>query len=126
MEFKPDWRHVVIGAALIGYGMLFLAERVGVLPAWAEDFRWWPLIVIVIGVSKLIQPRGAESLGSAVTLTFLGLWFLVVANDWFGLTWRNSWPLALIAAGAGMIVRSLAGHWIPDKPVPVWKEENRA
>jgi hypothetical protein len=32
---------------------------------------------------------------------------------WYGLTWRNSWPLALVAVGAGIVVRALAGQFLP-------------
>ena len=125
MELKRDWRQMAIGIALILYGLLFLAERINALPPWALEFRWWPLIVLVIGLSKLIQPRTANDIGSSVTMTFLGLWFLVVANDWFGLTWRNSWPLALVAAGSGMVVRSMAAYWLPDR-LRAMKEDRHA
>jgi hypothetical protein len=125
MGLKPDWRLLAIGVALILYGLLFVAERLDVLPPWALEFRWWPLVVIVIGLSKLIQPRDANEIGSGVQLTFLGLWFLVASNEWFGLSWQNSWPLALVAAGAGMVVRSMAAYWLPDKARAL-KEDHHA
>ncbi len=124
MGLERDWRRMIWGVVLMLYGGLFLMDRSGMLPPWAQEFRWWPLIVITIGLSKFIFPRSADDVGSAVTTTMLGMWFLVVANEWFGLEWQNSWPLALVAAGAGMVVRSLAGYWLPDQHVRV-KEQRR-
>lgn len=125
MGLERDWRRLIWGVVLMLYGGLFLADRAGLLPPWAQEFRWWPLIVVTIGLSKFILPRSADDVGSAVTITMLGVWFLFVANEWFGLEWQNSWPLALVAAGAGMVVRSLAGYWLPDSPRTA-KEERHA
>ena len=124
MGLGRDWRRLIWGVVLMLYGGLFIAERFGVLPPWAIEFRWWPLIVITIGLSKFILPRSADDVGSGVTLTMLGMWFLLVSNEWFGLDWMNSWPLALVAAGAGMVVRSLAGFWLPDQKRIVKEERN--
>jgi len=127
MELERDWRRMIWGVVLMLYGGLFFADRFGLLPLWAQEFRWWPLIVITIGLSKLILPRSADEIGSCVTLTLIGVWFLFVANEWFGLEWQSSWPLALVAAGAGMVARSLAGYWLPDRyRVRVAKEERHA
>jgi len=122
MGLERDWRRLIWGVVLMLYGGLFLADRSGSLPPWAQEFRWWPLIVITIGLSKLILPRSANEIGSCVTTTLLGLWFLFAANEWFGFTFQNSWPLALVAAGAGMVARSLAGYWLPDR-YRITKEE---
>ena len=124
MELERDWRRLIWGVVLMMYGGLFIADRLELLPPWAQEFQWWPLIVITIGLSKFILPRSADEVGSGVQLTLLGMWFLVAANEWFGLEWQNSWPLALVAAGAGMVVRSLAGNWLPDRRRP--KEERHA
>ena len=124
MGLGRDWRRLVWGVVLMLYGGLFLADRFGLLPPWAQEFRWWPLIVITVGLSKFILPRSADDVGSGVTLTMLGMWFLLVSNEWLGLDWMNSWPLALVAAGAGMVVRSLAGYWLPDQKRIMKEERN--
>lgn len=125
MGLERDWGRLTWGVVLMLYGGLFMADRFGLLPPWAQEFRWWPLIVVTIGLSKFILPRTADDVGSAVTVTMIGLWLLVAENGWLGLRWHNSWPLALVAAGAGMVVRSLAGYWLPDRQQTP-KEERHA
>jgi hypothetical protein len=125
MDEDRNWSRIMWGVLLILLGTLLLLERIGLLPEWAWHFRWWALIVVVIGLGMLIQPRHAERVGSGVTFILLGAWFLLVSNDHFGLTWRNSWPLALVAAGAGTIARSVAARWLPDKRC-LPKEERHA
>ena len=52
MSIKPR-----IGAIiLIVLGTLFLLSNLGVIPALGPLFaQWWPLILIVVGVSLLIR-----------------------------------------------------------------------
>ena len=78
MGLGRDWRRLIWGVVLMLYGGLFLADYFGLLPQWAQEFRWWPLIVITIGLSKLILPRSANEIGICVQVTLLGLWFLFV------------------------------------------------
>ena len=53
-------------------------------------------------------PHSAKKLGGGVTIALLGCWFWIASNEWHGFTWLNSWPLALIASGTGMVVHALA------------------
>jgi hypothetical protein len=40
----------------------------------------------------------------------MGFWFFAVQFHWYGLTYRNGWPLLLVSMGAGMVVRALSGE----------------
>ena len=104
-EGTRDIKRVVWGIFLIGLGVLFLLERTG---AWASIglAEWWPLILIVIGVTRLVDGR----LGAALTMFLLGGWFLAVTSGWMGLTYQNSWSLVLVAVGAGIVVKALTGE----------------
>ena len=42
------------GLIIITIGVIFLLDNVGVLEAHAFT-RWWPLLLIILGVSKLIS-----------------------------------------------------------------------
>jgi hypothetical protein len=106
---------VIWGLALIALGLLFLFERLGVL-SWHVWMVWWPLVVIAIGLGQAVSARRAKRVGDGVTLLLMGGWFLLASNEWYGLSWGNSWPLALVAAGAGMLARWVAAHFMPDLP----------
>jgi hypothetical protein len=98
-------KRVIWGVFLIALGVLFLFER---FAPWglAGLGEWWPLILIAIGIIRLVERR----VGSALTMLLLGAWFLVVTSGWWGFTWHNSWPLALVAWGMGIVVKTLTGE----------------
>ena len=98
-------KKVIWGIFLIALGVLFLFER---FEPWgiAGLGEWWPLILVVIGITRLMERR----VGSALTMLLLGAWFLAVTSGWLGLTWHNSWPLVLVAVGVGIVVKALTGE----------------
>lgn len=98
------------GAGLMLLGMVLLLVQFDVLPRslW---HTWWALWPLGFGVARLLTARDGESLGSGVTLTGIGIWLLVSANGWYGLTWARSWPLSMVAVGLGVLVRSLVSGW---------------
>jgi hypothetical protein len=94
---------VLWGLFLIAVGAAFLYQRL----MGAEIPRiWdlWPLTFFVFGTNYLFDRRP----GSAVTMYLIGFWFLGVNFDWFGMTFRNSWPLFLIAIGTGMVIKAFS------------------
>jgi hypothetical protein len=98
-------KKAIWGVFLIALGVLFLLERMGVA-GFRDIGAWWPLILVVVGITSLVQGR----VGSALTMILLGGWFLAVTNDWDGLTYANSWPLVLVAVGMGIVVKALTGE----------------
>lgn len=100
--FTRSMRRAIWGAFLIVLGVLFLLERMRV-PGFTDLGSWWPLILVVAGITSLVGGR----VGSALTMMLLGGWLLAVTNDWHGLTYANSWPLVFVAVGAGMVVKAL-------------------
>jgi hypothetical protein len=106
------------GLVLLGLGTWFLLITNGVLSerAWQT---WWPFAVVAMGVVSVIGARDAKGLGSAVTTLGIGLWLSAAVHHWYGLTWKNSWPLALVAAGLGSITEWAASLVTARKaPVP--------
>ena len=95
------------GVALIAIGSLAALDYLGVLP-FSLGVTTWPVIVIVLGLVRTATAWSARKLGSGVSLTLLGCWFWAVTNHWHGFTWANSWPLALVTSGTGMVVHALA------------------
>jgi hypothetical protein len=95
------------GITLIALGTLAALDYLGMLP-WTLGRTTWPLIVIVLGVVRAVTAYSARKLGGGVNIALLGCWFWIATNEWHGFTWMNSWPLALIAAGTGMVVHALA------------------
>lgn len=103
------------GLVFMGVGFFLLLERMDALPAWANHSEWWPTLVIALGVVVLLTARGAENVGTGVFLSLMGVWALLVMNRMYGLSWYNSWPLVLVAAGASSVARAIAATWLPDR-----------
>jgi hypothetical protein len=109
-----DGRRAVWGVVLILAGIMLMVARFGRVPFLPEGYVWWGGLVTAIGLVSILTARKAETVGTGVTLSLLGLWFVLVTNGMFRLSWYNSWPLALVAAGAGTVAHAIAAYWLPD------------
>jgi hypothetical protein len=103
MNRKIDSSALFTGSLLIGVGSLFLLDRLDIIEFHFVVSRFWPLIIVFIGASRVM--KGNAWGGS--WLIAVGTWLQLVRLHAFGLTYSSSWPLLLIAMGAGMIVRAL-------------------
>jgi len=98
-------KSLVWGIFLIALGSAFLLDRLGAvdMPSLGS---LWPAVFGVIGIAHIAEGR----LGSALTFLLLGVWFFACEFEWYGLDYHNSWPLVLVAVGAGIVVRALGGE----------------
>jgi hypothetical protein len=94
------------GLIFIAGGTFMLLGQFGI-----GDFGWslhkfWPLFVVIIGVSKLFQRK---SVWGGLWMITLGAWLQAVTLHIYGFTYESSWPLLLVIFGAGLILRTVAG-----------------
>ncbi len=108
------WDGLVWGLGLIAMGVLFLMDYLGMI-TWGHWNVTWPWLVIAIGVIRLLTARRPRIVGAGVTVTLIGTWFLVAVNNWYGLGWARSWPLALVAVGLGSLARAVAASLMPKR-----------
>ncbi|HEX3067746.1 MAG TPA: DUF5668 domain-containing protein [Thermoanaerobaculia bacterium] len=92
------------GLLLIGGGTLLLLQRFHVADFSWNLGSWWPLFIVLVGMSKLAHRR---SIWSGLWVIALGAWLQAVNLHWYGLTYNSSWPLLLVILGAGMIGRTI-------------------
>lgn len=93
------------GLVLIAIGVLFLLEQFHIAGFNHLLHIWWPMFIVMIGVSSIV---GRGKPWSGLWMIAIGLWLELIQLHLFGLTFRNSWPLLLIALGAIMTLRALA------------------
>jgi lia operon protein LiaF len=98
------------GIVLIGIGVVFLFDQIGVLDVDFGDLArtFWPVFVILVGVHGLLmQPRGGYWWNFFIIL--IGVFFLGRNLDWFewefGDLLRGIGPFALILFGLMLIFR---------------------
>ena len=90
---------LIFGLALIGFGVLFTLENLG-LHVSDRIFELWPLILVVVGVVKLF-----DSAGSGLFLIALGVLFLLpVVVD--RLRFQDILPMLLVLVGLRVVLRS--------------------
>jgi predicted membrane protein len=98
---------------LIVIGTLFLLGNVHILPSM-NWFDFWPVILIVIGLMKLLEaPRKGSYVGGAV-LFGLGAVFLTDNLHILPFSVWDLWPVLLIAIGAGLLFERLPWGGRPD------------
>jgi hypothetical protein len=109
----PITPRLIIGLSVILLGLVFLLDEMGRLEA-DRVLRYWPLLLIALGVAWLLQPRGrggGQIAGGIVTLA--GVWFLADNLGWVRsnplVLLRYFWPVLLLTAGASLVWRSLRG-----------------
>lgn len=99
------WRKQMMwGLLLIGLGGAFLLDQFGLVDI-DELWRYWPLILVVLGINKMIGYPSAAEFTAGLWLTFIGVWLFANFEHMFGLTFNNSWPYLLIAWGVTLVLK---------------------
>jgi predicted membrane protein len=98
---------MLIGFMIMAFGLLFLLRNLNII--YVDDiWRYWPVILIVIGGLKLISPQGAHDIFPGLIIGGIGVYFLLRnLGIIYGSIWQHMWPLILIAVGAAMLIHHL-------------------
>jgi len=95
---NPIW----VGLILIVLGVIFLTDSFHIIRIGHLLTRWWPLILIAVGISKL----SGHDRNGGIFLILLGVLFQLSALHiihWHQI-WRL-WPVILIIIGIGMLLK---------------------
>ena len=103
-EKKVDAGALTGGVIMIALGVLFLLSRLHFAEFGDVVRRYWPMIVVLVGIPKLFA---RETIWSGLWLITVGVWLQISHLRLFDLSYRTSWPLLLIALGAGMVLRAV-------------------
>ena len=98
---------LIIGLAVITVGVLFLLQNVGIL-FFDDLWQYWPVILIVVGISKLTDTHSASSVTRGLIVGGIGVILLLRNLGYiYGNIWQYIWPGVLIAVGLMILVRHL-------------------
>ena len=100
-----EWRkQLAWGLVLIGVGVAILFQKMDLIELYSL-WHYWPLFIVVAGAIKMLTYTRANEFTSGLWTVIVGLWLLAIFQDhMWGLTFRNSWPVVIIACGAVMII----------------------
>src|SRR4029077_3068243 len=89
-------------------GALFLLSNLGIF-YFDNLWEYWPVILIVLGVSRAAGSRHISGWISGGILVMIGTVFLLRnLGVIHGSVWQYFWPLILIMVGVSMLLR---GGW---------------
>jgi hypothetical protein len=101
---------LVGGVILAGIGVALLLQNLGI-PFFDDLERYWPVILIVIGIAQCARSMGMGGKVWGGAICAVGVVFLL-ENFGFvrGDVWRFLWPGIMIIIGLGMLARSIDRH----------------
>jgi len=97
---------LVIGLAVVAVGVVFFLDNLGQIDA-GEVLRYWPVLLIAFGITRLVRATKTDLIMAAGFIA-VGTWLLLyqlnlVSPD----PWDYVVPLALIAAGVGLVYNAV-------------------
>ena len=108
--------HRLIPAIIvIGIGVLFLLNNLNIL-YFSEWTRYWPVILIAIGLVKLVDANSPGGHVAGAILVAVGAIFLGQTLGYLNVRLHDLWPLFLIGAGLLMLFRGDSWHGISRGP----------
>jgi len=112
LQGKNVSRQVILGILVIGLGMLFLVDNLG-LWNFRQTLQFWPVAFIAVGVLKLVDSRRADGYFLGAVLVGVGVMMILNRLGIIYFSWRMVWPVLLIALGAAVLYRAVTGRRVP-------------
>ena len=113
-------KQIMWGMVLIAVGVIFLLDRMEIVDL-RSLWHYWPLLIVAAGINQTIGYPSAREFSNGLWTVFIGLWLFAVFEGYFGLTFRNSWPLFLLMWGVQMLLAPVVQRRFPQT-----KENDRA
>jgi predicted membrane protein len=96
---------LVLALGIILIGVLFLLGNMDIIDSH-DYLRYWPAIIMIIGIAYLIQCQHGPSRVWGIILTFIGAAMLLDRLYFIRFSLWDYWPLILIILGIMMIAKS--------------------
>jgi predicted membrane protein len=117
---QANWGHrsaaggVAISIGIIAIGAMFLLDNLGIV-RFHDIARYWPVILIALGVMRLVESHGTGSLVFGGLLSGIGGLLLLDNLGIFYFDWRLFWPAILVGFGILMLIRNLEWQDRPER-----------
>jgi hypothetical protein len=95
---------ISMGIILVAIGSFFLLDRLDFINA-RDYFQYWPALIALSGVICVVSAERTSEVLSGLFQIAVAAWLYAVTQHLYGLTFFNSWPLIVIAAGLNMVIR---------------------
>jgi hypothetical protein len=99
---------LVFGFLLVGFGLLWTLENLGV-PGISELLHWWPALLVIYGLVRFTGIDGTRRVVSGVLFMLVGGWMLAREFGLVHISIFRLWPLWMVFVGATLVWRSMRG-----------------
>ncbi|HSN57639.1 MAG TPA: DUF5668 domain-containing protein [Candidatus Sulfomarinibacteraceae bacterium] len=104
-----EYRRRGFGTAILGLGVLtlgtvLLLDNFGIIDGEAL-YGYWPLFLILIGISHLVRPEGSRRIGAGVVWMAIGAVVLLSNLGLISFEIWDLWPVVLLIIGGSLILR---------------------
>lgn len=107
---------LAFGIVLLVVGTLAFTDVLDLIEL-GDLVRYWPVLLIFIGVSQEIDALRQRQPGGGYVIAAVGVWLLFAKQHYFGLNHRSAMPIGVAIIGLGLIL-----HALVDAPAPAKKE----
>jgi predicted membrane protein len=97
---------LIIGLALAVVGVLFTLDNLDLI-ASGPILRWWPLVLVLIGLTRLLGLGVPRQSAAGWLFTGIGTLLLLSNLDLIRFGVWDLWPLVLVVGGATLVFRGM-------------------
>lgn len=99
----------ILGLGVLTLGLVMLLDNFGIING--EDLTgYWPVFLILIGVSHLLRPQGSRRLFAGVVWIAIGFVVLFSNLGFINFEIWDLWPVVLLIIGGSLILRPFRGQ----------------
>ena len=106
---------LVLGLIVIALGVLFMLDNLGLASA-GDTLRWWPALIVLLGVSLMTGWGRRPHLASGALFTIIGALMLLHNLDLVHVAIWDLWPVLLILVGAALVTGTFRRHRLQRPP----------
>jgi len=97
---------IVIGSIIALLGLGLLLDNMAIVQ-FHDMLKYWPALLIAYGISQILSSQGTSNLIFGGEVALIGALVLLNNLDVVRFSFDYIWPLAMIAFGLGMLVRTI-------------------
>ena len=106
------------GLVLVLVGVALLLDHMGVAP-FGQLYKFWPLLLVLLGLMNISTQAGR---GLGFVLVVIGVLFQLNTLGYLHLSFRDFWPIVIIAVGVLLLWGSLGSRGYVKKPKIDWTQ----
>ena len=98
---------LIVGLAIALFGVVLVMDRLNLVIA-DEVLRWWPAVIVAVGVIIFQQSRHLGGGANGVVVMIIGGWLLLNTLGIVQLRfWELFWPMVLIGIGTVLVLQAM-------------------